>query len=164
VILRIALAAVLVGAIGVMTGTIKPSKVLDRVPRVPHSIVPDDKEQYLDMVDDNLGRLLPLSEGFFNSCTPNAAGAGACAAMSAQMLRALQVFKNDLNNSKVPNELANAHATLQRAVAKGIEGFRYVQFAVSSHKRRYWIRARNLLGETSALLERAMQQLPAVGS
>jgi hypothetical protein len=162
VIIRIALAAIVVGVVGVMTGTIQPSKVLDRVPRVLHSVVPDEKQAYLDMVDDNLSRLQPLSDGFFSSCNPNAPRAGTCAALSPTVLRALEVFRTDLDNAKVPDEFTTAHAALRRAVATGIQGFRLVERAVWTKKRRDWIRARNVLGDTALLLERALQQLPTL--
>lgn len=163
VIIRIALAAVLVGAVGIVTGTIKPSKVLDRVPR-PHTVVLDERKAYLDMVDDNFSRLQPLSDGFFTSCKPDSSTTATCAVLAEQMLRALGVFKLDLDRAKVPESFTSADTALRRAVAKGIQGFRLVERAVRTHRKRDWLRARNLLGETGALLERATHQLPASGS
>jgi hypothetical protein len=157
-IVRIALAALVVAAVGVLTGTIDPAKVVDRIPRPGHQ---DKTAVYLDMVEGDFARLQPLSGQFFNGCDPKPAVAGTCYATAVPMLGALRSFRNDLEGASVPDSFAAAHASLELGVAKGLQGLAEVMQAVRSHGKARWLRARESLRASDALMQRAFEQLPA---
>jgi hypothetical protein len=158
-LVRLVLIVAVVGAVGVFTGTIEPKNLLSHVPRVPHSLSQDPKENYLDLVDSNFGRLQPLSDGFFTSCDPGRDTTATCVVLADQMLKALRVFRADLIDVEVPPSLAAADAAMRRFVAKGLQGFTLVQRAARTHKHRDWVRARTVLADASTLLDRANEAL-----
>jgi hypothetical protein len=157
-IVRVVLAAVVVATVGVLTGTIDPSKVADRIPRPGHE---DKSAAYLDTVEGDFARLQPLSGQFFNGCGPDPAVAGTCYALSRQMTGALQSLQVDLDRASVPDPLKRAHMTLELAVEKGLKGFTEVERGVRTHRKADWLRARETLRQSDALMQRALEQLPA---
>lgn len=74
---------------------------------------------------------------------------------------ALRAFQIDLNGASVPDSFAATNEALKQAVAKGIEGMREVQRAVHTRRRADWLRARDSLGASDALMERAFELAPA---
>jgi hypothetical protein len=157
-VVRIVLAALAVAAVGVMTGTIDPSKVADRIPRPGHE---DHTAAYLSTVDGDFGRLQAFSQHFFGECGPDPAVAGTCAALSDQMKSALQVLQVDLKGASVPDALQRANASLELGVARGLKGFTQVQRGVRTHRKADWLRARQTLRQSDVLFQRALGQLPA---
>jgi hypothetical protein len=157
-VIRILLAAVVVAAVGVLTGTIDPSKVADRI---PHPGGKDKTPAYLDTIEADFGRLQALGGHFFSECGPDPAVAGTCAALSDQMTGALQSLQVDLTGLSVPDSLKRANITLELAVERGLKGFTEVQRGVRTHRKADWVRARETLRQSDALMQRALQQLPA---
>jgi hypothetical protein len=163
--IRLFFLVVAVVAVGFMMGTFNSKtlkSVTSHIPRVPHTPLQDKKAEYRKLVESDFTRLRPLNSAFFSGCSPDPKVAGTCAALSEQMLGALRSFQLDLENAPVPDSFGRAHSTLRRAVAKGIEGFTDVQRAVRAHRRAEWFRARDALGASDALVQRAYEQLPAL--
>jgi hypothetical protein len=157
-VVRIALAVLVVAAVGVMTGTIDPSKVVDRIPRPGHQ---DNTAAYLTTVEGDFARLQALSGHFFTECGPNPAVAGTCSALAGPMRSALQSLQIDLNGASVPDALKPANATLELAVQEGLKGFTEVQRGVLTHRKADWLRARATFRRSDVLIQRALAQLPA---
>jgi hypothetical protein len=160
-VIRLALLAIFVGAVGVFTGTIKPAKIWSHVPTVPAPPHRDLEGEYLQMVDGNFNRIEPLSSGFFRSCGPGPAHAGECSVLADQVLNALRVFQGDLRRAEVPPSLADTDASLRRFASKGVEAFTAVKQAVRTQRSADWRRARRLVAQAGTLLDRANAALPA---
>jgi hypothetical protein len=160
-LIRLAFLVVFVGAVGVFTGTIKPAEIWSKVPHPGQAV---HKKLYVEMVSGDFQRLETLGGSMdFSECT-GPANAGACYATLQQVLGALRAFDNDLKRVTPPKEFAATHASLQKAVAKGIQGVTEAQRAVSTHRRRDWRQARRLLQASDALFLRALAQLPSESS
>jgi hypothetical protein len=157
-LIRLLLAALVVAGVGVLTGTIDPAKVVDRIPRPGHE---DKTAAYLGTVEGDFARLQPLSGQFFSSCGPNPAVAGQCYTLSRQVTGALNSLQVDLKGTSVPGALESANTTLELAVARGIRGFAEVDRAIGTHRKADWLRARKTLRQSDALMQRALEQLPA---
>jgi hypothetical protein len=157
-LIRLVLAALVVAGVGVLTGTIDPSKVADRIPRPGHE---DHTAAYLGTVEGDFARLQPLSGQFFSRCGPNPAVAGECYTLSRQVTSALQSLQVDLKGLSVPDALKPANNTLELAVARGIRGFAEVDRGIRTHRKAVWLLARKTLRQSDALMLRALQQLPA---
>ena len=157
------LVAVVVG-VGFMTGTFNARMVTSVTSHVPRGSIPSaqdrQKEEYREVVRGNFSRLGPLDNTFVNECSPDPKLASTCAYLSEQMLGALRSFRLDLEKTAVPDSFEPADSTLRRGIAKAIEGFSYVQRGVRTHKRADWLRARDALGASDTLVQRAYDQLP----
>jgi hypothetical protein len=161
-LIRLGLIVVFVGIVGVFMGTIQPQKILSQIPRLPRAHPQDPEAEYLRLVESKFRRLQPLSDEFFDTCSPDPHTARSCSALATQMLRDLRVFQADLRRASVPASFARADATLKRSIARGIQGFTLVQRAVRTHRRSDWIRARDALAESFTLLDRTIQALAAI--
>jgi hypothetical protein len=96
-----------------------------------------------------------------NECSPDPKVASTCVYLSQQMLGALGAFRTELEKAEVPGSFQPADSTLRRGIAKAVEGFRYVQQGVRTHKQADWLRARNALRQSDRLVQAAYLQLPA---
>jgi hypothetical protein len=157
-VIRLVLAAVFVGIVGVFTGTINLSAMVDRI---PHPGRQDDKRSYLQLVEGDFARLRPQLSAFVNGgCSPDPALARSCRDLSGGILADLRSFQSDLNGVSVPDSLRLAHSNLEAAVSTAIRGFNYVGSATYTRRRGEWNRAGETLVEADALFGQAYRALP----
>jgi hypothetical protein len=159
VLIRLLLIVLVVGAVGVFTGTIKPQEIIDRPKEVIERVTPPTGAErvYLRMVDGNFERLDAVGNIVF-SCDPNT-NPGACRASLAQLIRQMRVFQGELRRADVPASLRAAHRLLTRAIDRGIAGLRLAQRGLASHRRRDFMRALAMLQGAARLLDRAEGEL-----